>query len=47
MVSKELMQELRTIFQEDYGVSLSDADVLEIANTLVSFFEVLVRVDKS
>ena len=44
--SKELMTELDQVFQEDYGVKLSNSDLLETANALVGLFEIMAEVYK-
>lgn len=41
MISQELINELRIIIKEDYGVELQSAAVSDIAYTLVDFFETL------
>ena len=44
MISQELINELRVIIREDYGVELQPAVVSDIAYTLVGFFESLAKV---
>ncbi len=44
MISKQLLEELKEIFKNDYGVSLSDETVSEIGNALLQYFEVLLKV---
>lgn len=44
MISKQLLEELKEIFQSDYGVSLSDDLVSEIASSLFQYYEVLLKV---
>lgn len=44
MISQELINELRVIIKEDYGVELQPAVVSDIAYTLVDFFETLAKV---
>lgn len=44
MISQELINELRIIIKEDYGVELQPAVVSDIAYTLVGFFESLAKV---
>lgn len=44
MISKQLLQELREIFKEDYGVRLPDEVLSEVANVLVQYYEVLLKV---
>lgn len=45
MVSLELVEELRMIIKEDYKVDLQPQEALEIANTLVSFFDLLAKIE--
>jgi hypothetical protein len=40
-VSKELIAELQTIIREDYNKELSIAEVSQIANGLVGYFDLL------
>ncbi|HIH11211.1 TPA: hypothetical protein HA241_03415 [Candidatus Woesearchaeota archaeon] len=44
MISQELINELKIIIREDYGVELQPAVVSDIAYTLVGFFESLAKV---
>lgn len=44
MISQELINELRIIIKEDYGVELQPTVVSDIAYTLVDFFETLAMV---
>lgn len=44
MISQELINELRIIIKEDYGVEPQPAVVSDIAYTLVDFFETLAKV---
>lgn len=44
MVSLELLTELQTIIEEDYGPELSMQAVSEIGNELVGFFELLLKI---
>lgn len=44
MLSKPLLNELKTIMSEDYGKDLSDQEVSQIANTLVGYFDVLAEI---
>lgn len=44
MISQELINELRIIIKEDYGVELQPAVVNDIAYTLVGFFETLAQI---
>jgi len=45
MVSQELLDELRIIIQEDYGLCLQSQVLTEVANTLISFFDSLTRIE--
>lgn len=45
MVSAELVEELRMIIKEDYQLGLEPQEASDVANTLVSFFELLVKID--
>lgn len=45
MISKELTQELYQILKEDYGVDLSNEIVTHIGNSLVTYFEILLKTD--
>lgn len=45
MVSQQLLQELKLIIQEDYGVVLQPQEVSEIGNSLVQFFSMLIKID--
>ncbi len=45
MVSPELVEELRLIIKEDYQVDLKPHDASEVANTLVSIFELLAKIE--
>lgn len=44
MVSQPLLKELKTIIQEDYGVELTQTAVVEMANSLTGFFELLAKI---
>jgi len=41
MVSKELLEELKIILKEEYKLDLSDEEVDELGNCLVSCFQIL------
>ena len=41
MVSKELIDELKQILLEEYQLELSDEEVAELGNCLVSCFQIL------
>lgn len=45
MVSKELLEELRIIIKKDYKINLKPKEVSEIGNSLVSFFELLLKIE--
>lgn len=45
MLPQETVEELKTIVREDYGVCLDDAQAIGIADTLVSYFEILMEVN--
>ena len=45
MVSPELVEELRLIIKQDYQVDLQPQEASDVANTLVSFFELLAKID--
>ena len=47
MVSAELVEELRMIIREDYQLDLEPQEASEVANTLVDFFELLIKIDSS
>lgn len=42
MVSEKLLQELKQIVKEEYGVELVPKEVSSIGNSLVRFFEILI-----
>lgn len=44
MVSPELINELKTIIKEDYGVELEQNEADEIANSLVNYFDLLAKI---
>lgn len=45
MISKTLLSELNVILEEDYKTFLPPAELADIANTLVNFFELSVKID--
>ncbi len=45
MVSAGLVEELRMIIKEDYQLDLEPQEASDVANTLVSFFELLIKID--
>lgn len=46
MLSKKLIDEYKQIIKEDYGVELSDQDAFECATGLVSYVELLMKIDQ-
>lgn len=46
MVSQELLQELKVIIKEDYGVELKQDEVSELGNVLVALFELLAKMEQ-
>ena len=44
MVSQQIIEELKVVIQKDYGRDLSVAEVTEIANGLVGYFDTLARI---
>jgi len=47
MLSKKLIDEYKQIIKEDYGVELSDQDTFECATGLVSYVELLMKIDQT
>lgn len=47
MLSKELLNELKTILEEDYGLRLTIDEVQEIAAVWVGYFDLLVKINFS
>ena len=45
MVNNHLIDELKVILVEDYGVDLPRQDLSEFANTLVEFFDALILIE--
>lgn len=45
MLSKKLIDEYKQIIKEDYRVELSDQDAFECATGLVSYVELLMKID--
>lgn len=45
MVSAALIEELKMIIKEDYQIDLQPQEASDVANTLVSFFELLAKID--
>ena len=46
MVSQALLNELKQIILEDYGVLLTPEEISEVGNTLVQFFELLINIEQ-
>lgn len=44
MISQELLNELKDIIKEDYGIDLQIPAISEIANTLVCSFDLLAKI---
>lgn len=44
-VSQRLILELQRIIKEEYGKELSIAEAREVANNLVSFYDLLLKMD--
>lgn len=47
MISQQLIQELKTILQEENGLDLQNQDVEAVGNQLVSGYEALIRLERS
>lgn len=45
MISLELLAELKIILKEDYGFDLPPATLLEVATTLLGYFETLAKME--
>lgn len=45
-LSKKAIDEFKEIFQQEYGVKLSDSEAYESANNLIGFFKVLIECDQ-
>jgi hypothetical protein len=46
MVSQGLLQELRVIIKEDYGIELKQDEVSELGNLLVTLYELLAKMEQ-
>lgn len=46
MISQKLIDELRIILEEDYGKGLEMKEVAQIANSLVSYFNLLAKIHR-
>ena len=47
MLSQQLLDELKSIIKEDFNLQLSNKEVLDIANSLVSYFDLLDNIQQS
>lgn len=45
MVSQQLLEELKVIISEDYHMNLQQEGLAELGNTLVSYFELLSKIE--
>lgn len=45
MVSKELLEELKIILFEEFGLSLKNSEVYDIAISLMEYFETLAKIE--
>lgn len=45
MVSRQLLLELMRIIEQDYGIKLTMAEVMEVATTLVKFAETAMKIE--
>ena len=43
MPSQELLDELKIVMKEDYGVDLGPQELLEVANGLIGIFEIFAQ----
>jgi len=43
MLTKDLLKELQTITQEDFGCEYNASEINEIATTLIGFFEFVIN----
>lgn len=43
MLSKELVNQLKTIFKEEFQVELTPSSADDVANSLVSYYEILAK----
>lgn len=46
MVSPALLEELKIIIKEDYGIELPQDELSEFGNFLVTIYELLAKMDK-
>ncbi len=47
MLSQGLLEELKTIVKEDYGVELKEDEAVEMGNSLISYFDILLQIKNS
>jgi hypothetical protein len=45
MLSKKLLEELKMIVKEDYGIEFTEQETNQIANNLVSYFDLLNKIN--
>jgi hypothetical protein len=45
LLSKKQLNELNDILMEDYGKKLSQKQLFEVGTTLISYFEILAKID--
>lgn len=45
MVSKELLEELKIILFEEFGLNLKNSEVYDIAISLMGYFETLAKIE--
>lgn len=45
MVSQKLLLELKEIIEQDYGIKLTMAEVMEVATTLIGFAETAMKIE--
>ena len=45
LLSKKQLNELNDILMEDYGKKLSQEQLFEVGTTLISYFELLAKID--
>jgi len=46
MVSQQLLDELKVIIKEDYGITLKPEELSDVANQLVNFFDLLIKINR-
>lgn len=45
MISQKLLLELKQIIEQDYGITLTMAEVTEVAVTLIGFAETAMKIE--